>query len=215
MPVGDTRTQPAPRPSKGLFNLLVLVAAGAIFAVNLAVMDAADGTSSAVDALSREVKTPELQLQEAKRTARDLEGRWSRPLVWHGGATEAEALALLLSGEDQASARVSRTTVQLSPVTPSAWLRIGVFPLSDGPISPCHDARSCAAASYLAAPLTSDGALECARFLISGAGVGTGPASPQLYALTHSGAPSGNLSLCLAGYGPAAVERAQRLSRLP
>lgn len=205
-------------------SLKVIVASAALvtLVLDFAVTDAARSTEEALEALSRPGVQSGARAVVAALSVADLQTRWSRPLLWHGGAVEAEAWALdveAVAAKSSSSARVkasdaarlSLRAVALSPIAAPAWVRLqaltqlGVDPARCG-------LASCVDASYMAAPLTLRPDVECARFTLS-RGVKLEASDPKFYALAASGSGPQDLARCLAPFGPDKVFMALRLRR--
>lgn len=203
-------------------KLIVASAAVMILAVDFAVTDAARSTEEALEALSRPGVDSGARAAVAYLAVEDLKARWSHPLLWHGGAVEAEAWALDVeavaakssgSARDKASAAAGQSlrAVTLSPIAAPAWVRLQALTRLGVDPAGCGAVR-CVEASYRAAPLTLRPDLECARFTLSrGAALETD--DPKFYALAASGAGPQELAQCLAPLGPEKVFQALRLRR--
>lgn len=203
-------------------KLVVASAALLVAGADFVVTDAARSTEEALEVLARPGVDAGARAVVAALAAADLQARWSRPLLWHGGAVEAEAWALDVeavaakssgSAHDKASAAAHQSlrAVTLSPIAAPAWVRLQALTRLGVDPAGCGAAR-CVEASYRAAPLTLRPDLECARFTLSrGAALETD--DPKFYALAASGAGPQELAQCLAPLGPEKVFQALRLRR--
>ena len=188
------------------YKALAVLAFLIIALLSLSVASASGQAEAALEVLSKPTPDAPGRAQNASYAIQLLESDWSRPLLWHGGAVEAKAWALAVQsdGEEDPSRRLAKArdaatwsarAVEMSPITPTAWVRLELLSRTGAAGNFCQ--ASCVDRSYVAAPFTKRPALECVRYRLWRREGRADIDRVKLYALTHSDIGASDIAECL------------------
>ena len=159
-----------------MFKTCMLAIIFSALGLSALVVEAGAGAAAGVDAFNaaRASESANVRTRIAANALSRLETSWARPLTWHAGAAEiASGLYALRAdaagassdrnaGADYArSAALAARAVQLSPVLPSAWLRLAVLGARGHANSVCAPV-DCLEQSWRVVPIL-DAETECLR----------------------------------------------------
>jgi hypothetical protein len=148
-------------------------------------------------------ESPAAHLDALRRAEAVIATSWARPLAWHAGADEAQsfiAASIAAITNDPADERravaAAARAVDLSPIQPAAWARLGAFAHA-GRDAPRCDAAVCLDRSWRAVAI-ADPSIDCARLRIEARLGRLPPGDPRLDALDMSMDSTRDFARCLA-----------------